>query len=68
MQDRPRSSCSQMSRRVATLLSRSFLLHPLAKSVRLAEEFQDVGSMSEPVEQCGGQALRLVVTIIATRS
>jgi len=32
-------------------------LHPLAEAVRLANEFQGVGVMSEPVEQSSRQRL-----------
>ena len=62
MQDHPRFDCSEPLigySSVHTPVIRflcGFLLHALAKSVGLAEKFEDVGAMSEPVEQRGRQS------------
>ncbi|MCP4686388.1 MAG: hypothetical protein GY867_13200 [bacterium] len=62
MQDHPRFGCSKPligHSSVHILVIRllcGFLLYALTKSVRLAEKFENVGAMSEPVEQRGRQA------------
>jgi hypothetical protein len=32
------------------------LLHALAESMRLADQFEDVGVMSQAIQKCGSQA------------
>ena len=62
MQDHPRFGCSKQLIGYSsvhipvTRFLGGFLLHALAKSVRLAEKFENVGAMSEPVEQRGRQS------------
>ena len=32
------------------------MLHALTKAIRLTKKLQDVGPMSEPIEECAGQS------------